>query len=92
MNRVGDCFATTSLWGGALSPPVIVGNVFTADYHERRTSTTVRPSPDPCPVRVELTVEGNVVRLEGELKNFLQNTCGPDSTTSFTLVGFTKVL
>ena len=92
VNRVGDCFATRSLWGGALNPAVIVGNVFTADYHERRGSTTVRPSPDPCPVRVELTVEGNVVRLEGELKNFLQNTCGPDSTTSFTLVGFTKVL
>jgi hypothetical protein len=91
VNQFNDCFIT-SWWGGALSPGIIAGNVFTADYHERRTSTTVRRSEFPCPVRVALSVEGNQVRLEGELKNFVQNTCGPDSTTSFTLTGFTKDL
>jgi hypothetical protein len=68
----------------------VLGNVFTADQHRRLTSTTARPSEFPCPVRVELSVAGDQISLSGELKNFLQNTCSPDSTTSFTLSGFTN--
>lgn len=83
-----QCGGTVSEWGGSL-----VGNVFTAEEHRTVTfGSTVRESPDPCPVRITASVspDGSQVRYEGQMKNFLANTCGPDSTTSFTLMGFTK--
>lgn len=68
----------------------VVGNVFTADQHRRLTATTAQASEFPCPVTVELAVVENQGRLSGGLKNFLSNTCGPASSTSFALSGFTN--
>ncbi|MBW2508920.1 MAG: hypothetical protein JRE81_09835, partial [Deltaproteobacteria bacterium] len=87
--RDGSCSGTVSEWGFGK----IEGNVFTADQHRTITfGSTVRQSDAPCPVRIELTVspDGTQAQYSGQLKNFLANTCGPDSTTSFALVGFTK--
>jgi hypothetical protein len=81
----GNCSGKISEW----SFGAIVGNIFTADRHRTITfGTTVRTSNDPCPVRLVLSGTEGALTLSGQLKNFLANTCGPDSTTSFTLQGF----
>ena len=83
-NQFGACGGTVSLWsGGSIS-----GNVYTAREHRTTTfGSNTRISEHPCPATVTLeTSEDGTQRLVGQLKTLLSNSCGPDSTSSFTMV------